>query len=337
MEGANTGKARILPFPGRKATLPAMNEFELIEHYFRGWRGSHPDLILGQGDDCLIWHPRRTTVMSIDTAVAGRHFPEAATGAQAAQRAFLPALSDLAAMGADPAFFTLALTLPSPIDNTWLDDFARRLSELSEHYGLVLAGGDTTSGPCRVISIQMHGLVDAPLRRDGVQPDDDLWVSGFPGRAAAALPAVLNPARASVPEDWLTAYWSPQLRIELGQRLVGLASAAIDVSDGLVADCGHLAKASGLDLQIETSMLPQAPSFRGQPEDQVRSWILSGGDDYELAFTAAPGQRDAITALAATLDLPLTRIGQAQAGDGQVLIRHNGEALTLSETGFQHF
>lgn len=326
-----------MPFPDHEATLSAMNEFELIEHYFRGWRGSHPDLILGQGDDCLIWHPRRATVMSIDTAVEGRHFPAQATGAQAAQRAFLPALSDLAAMGADPAFFTLALTLPSPLDNAWLDDFARRLSELSEHYGLVLAGGDTTSGPCRVISMQMHGLVDAPLRRDGVQPDDDLWVSGFPGRAAAALPAVLNPARASVPEDWLTAYWSPQPRIELGQRLVGLASAAIDVSDGLAADCGHLTKASGLDLLIETSMLPQAPSFQGHPEDQVRSWILSGGDDYELAFTAAPGQRDAITALAATLDLPLTRIGQAQAGDGQVLIRHNGEALALSEAGFQHF
>ncbi|MEX0622614.1 MAG: thiamine-phosphate kinase, partial [Saccharospirillum sp.] len=321
----------------REATLPAMNEFELIEHYFRGWRGSHPDLILGQGDDCLIWHPRRATVMSIDTAVEGRHFPAQSSGAQAAQRAFLPALSDLAAMGAEPAFFTLALTLPGPMDDAWLDAFARRLSELSEHYGLVLAGGDTTSGPCRVISLQMHGLVDAPLRRDGVQPDDDLWVSGFPGRAAAALPSVLNPAQASAPVDWVAAYWSPEPRIELGQRLVGLASAAIDVSDGLAADCGHLARASGLNLLIETSMLPQAPSFQGYPEDQVGSWILSGGDDYELAFTAAPGQRDAITALAAMLNLPLTRIGRAQTGDGQVLIRHNGEAHTLSKTGFQHF
>lgn len=314
-----------------------MNEFELIEHYFRGWRGAHPDLVLGQGDDCLIWHPRRPTVMSIDTAVAGRHFPEAATGAQAAQRAFLPALSDLAAMGAEPAFFTLALTLPGPIDHTWLEAFAGRLRELSEHYGLVLAGGDTTSGPARVISLQMHGLVDAPLRRNGVQPNDDLWVSGFPGRAAAALPAVLNPARASAPADWLAAYWSPEPRLELGQRLVGLASAAIDVSDGLAADCGHLAKASGLALLIDTDKLPQAPSFRGYPEDEVLSWILTGGDDYELAFTAAPGQREAIAALAATLNVPLTRIGQAQTGDGQALIRHNGEALALSETGFQHF
>lgn len=314
-----------------------MNEFELIAHYFRGWRGDHPDLILGQGDDCLIWHPRRATVMSIDTAVGGRHFPEAATGAQTAQRAFLPALSDLAAMGAEPAFFTLALTLPSPIDHAWLAAFASRLRELSEHYGLVLAGGDTTSGPARVISLQMHGLVDAPLRRSGVQPNDDLWVSGFPGRAAAALPAVLNPARASAPDDWLAAYWSPEPRLELGQRLIGLASAAIDVSDGLAADCGHLAKASGLTLVIDTGKLPQAPSFRGCSEDKVLSWVLSGGDDYELAFTAAPGQRDAIAALAATLNLPLTRIGQAQTGDGQALIRHNGEAYPLSETGFQHF
>lgn len=314
-----------------------MTEFELIEHYFRGWPGSHPDLILGQGDDCLIWHPRRATVMSIDTAVEGRHFPEQSTGAQAAQRAFLPALSDLAAMGAEPAFFTLALTLPSPLDDVWLADFANRLRELSEHHGLVLAGGDTTSGSCRVISLQMHGLVDAPLRRNGVQPNDDLWVSGFPGRAAVALPAVLNPIEQSVPPDWLAAYWTPQPRIELGQRLVGLASAAIDVSDGLAADCGHLARASGLDLLIDTALLPQAPSFQGCPEDQLLAWILSGGDDYELAFTAAPVHREAMTALAATLDLPLTRIGQAQAGDGKVLIRHNGEALTLSETGFQHF
>lgn len=314
-----------------------MNEFELIEHYFRGWRGAHPDLILGQGDDCLIWHPRRPTVMSIDTAVAGRHFPETATGAQAAQRAFLPALSDLAAMGAEPAFFTLALTLPSPIDHTWLEAFAGRLRELSEYYGLVLAGGDTTSGPARVISLQMHGLVDAPLRRNGLQPNDDLWVSGFPGRAAAALPAVLNLARALAPADWLAAYWAPEPRLELGQRLIGLASAAIDVSDGLAADCGHLAKASGLTLVIDTDKLPQAPSFRDYPEEEVLSWILSGGDDYELAFTAAPGQRDAIAALAAILNVPLTRIGQAQTGDGQALIRHNGEAHALSETGFQHF
>jgi thiamine-monophosphate kinase len=314
-----------------------MNEFELIEHYFRGWHGSHPDLILGQGDDCLIWHPNRMTVMSIDTAVEGRHFPVHATGAEAAQRAFLPALSDLAAMGAEPAFFTLALTLQSPADAAWLDSFAGRLRQLSEHYGLVLAGGDTTSGQGRIISLQMHGLVDAPLRRDGVQPDDDLWVSGFPGRAAAALPAVLNPAGQRPSPDWLQAYWSPQPRVELGQRLIGLASSAIDVSDGLVADCGHLAKASGLDLVIDTGRLPRAPSFQSLPDEEVRSWILTGGDDYELAFTAEPAQREALTKLAASLDIPLTRIGQAQAGDGRTLIRHNGDYQTLAENGFQHF
>lgn len=314
-----------------------MNEFDLIAHYFRGWRGDHPDLVLGQGDDCLIWHPRRPTVMSIDTAVEGRHFPETATGAQAAQRAFLPALSDLAAMGAEPAFFTLALTLPDPLDQPWLEAFASRLRELGEHYGLVLAGGDTTSGPARVISLQMHGLVDSPLQRDGAQPEDDLWVSGFPGRAAAALPAVLNPARTSVPADWLAAYWCPEPRLELGQRLIGLASAAIDVSDGLAADCGHLANASGLTLLIEADKLPLAPSFSGYPEEEIVNWILSGGDDYELAFTAAPGQRHAIAQLAKTLNLPLTRIGRAQTGDARVLIGHNGQTQTPSETGFQHF
>jgi thiamine-monophosphate kinase len=314
-----------------------MNEFELIEHYFRGWHGSHPDLILGQGDDCLIWHPNRTTVISIDTAVEGRHFPIHATGAEAAQRAFLPALSDLAAMGAEPAFFTLALTLPSPADAAWLESFAGRLRELSEYYGLVLAGGDTTSGPGRVISLQMHGLVDAPLRRDGAQPDDDLWVSGFPGRAAAALPSVLNPAGPTASPDWLQAYWLPQPRLELGQRLIGLASSAIDVSDGLVADCGHLAKASGLDLVIDTGLLPRASSFNSVQDEQVRSWVLAGGDDYELAFTAAPEYRETLIKLAGLLDIPLTRIGQAQAGDGRTLIRHNGHFQTLAGNGFQHF
>ncbi len=314
-----------------------MTEFELIERCFSGWRLHDSGLLVGQGDDCLVWQDDAPLAMSIDTAVAGRHFPLDATPAQVAQRAFLPAVSDLAAMGATPAFFTLALTLPTPLDDSWLLAFSTRLRELAEQYRLVLAGGDTTSGPCTVISIQVHGRVRQPILRSGAREGDDVWVSGQTGLAAAALPKVLNPASADVPEAWLAKYWQPEPRLALGEALVNLASAAIDVSDGLVADLGHIATASGITIRIETEHVPVDNTMIERYGETAWHYILAGGDDYELAFTAPPEQRSSLQRLAEQLALPLTRIGRVEAGDASVQIRHNGRPVRLDQAGFQHF
>ncbi|PTY38224.1 thiamine-phosphate kinase [Saccharospirillum sp. MSK14-1] len=315
-----------------------MTEFELIESCFRSGTVRDASLMVGNGDDCLVWHDAAPLAMSIDTAVAGRHFPEDASPERVAQRAFLPALSDLAAMGATPAFFTLALTLPTPIDEHWTRRFAQRLVTLADHYGLVLAGGDTTSGPARVISLQMHGRIAQPLTRSGVLVGDEVWVSGQPGRAAAALPAILDGREADVPGDWLDAYWQPQPRLSLGQQLVGIANAAIDVSDGLVADLTHLARASHLNIELAVEHLPVAPSLSERLGfDDAIAKVLAGGDDYELAFTAPAERHNELLELSQQLALPLTCIGRAQAGDATVSIRHNGKDYRSSWPGFTHF
>lgn len=327
----------ILSFSPPGATLPAMTEFELIKRCFSGWSLSDPGLIVGQGDDCLVWRDSAPLAISIDTAVAGRHFPVDATPARVAQRAFLPAVSDLAAMGAKPAFFTLALTLPADVDDDWLLAFGERLRELSEQWGLVLAGGDTTAGPGLVMSVQVHGRVHQPLLRSGARPGDDVWVSGATGLAAAALPTILGASRAEVPEHWLTAYWQPVPRIELGLGLVGLATSAIDVSDGLAADLGHIATASGVRIEIDCEQLPMEAELQSRLGERVWETVLAGGDDYELAFTAPADRREAVLALSRSLALPLTRIGRVGAGDATVRIRHNGRPVVLGRGGFQHF
>lgn len=315
-----------------------MTEFELIEACFR--RGSVHDasLIVANGDDCLVWQDTAPLAMSIDTAVAGRHFPEHASPEQVAQRALLPALSDLAAMGAKPAFFTLALTLPTPLNLDWTQRFAQRLLQLSDHHGLVLAGGDTTAGPTRVISVQVQGRVSQPLTRSGATVGDEVWVSGQPGRAAAALPALLAGREANLPDDWLNAYWQPEPRLSLGQSLLGLASAAIDVSDGLVADLTHLARASQRHIELALEQLPLASGLRERLGfDEAIAKVLAGGDDYELAFTAAPQRHHDLLALSRQLTLPLTCIGRVVPGDASVTIRHNGEPFRSSWPGFSHF
>lgn len=314
-----------------------MTEFELIERCFSGWSLSDPGLLVGQGDDCLVWQDPAPLAMSIDSAVAGRHFPVDATPEQVAQRAFLPAVSDLAAMGAEPAFFTLALTLPAVVDDTWLLAFGRRLRELAGQWGLVLAGGDTTAGPCTVISVQVHGRVRDPLLRSGARPGDDVWVSGQTGLAAAALPYVLDPNHPPAPEAWLAAYWQPEPRIALGQELVGVATSAIDVSDGLAADLGHLARASGVHIDIACEQIPIEAELDARLGDRLWDAVLTGGDDYELAFTAPPEQRRRLSDISEALSLPLTRIGGVAAGDAGVQIRHNGRPVNLARGGFQHF
>lgn len=314
-----------------------MTEFELIQHCFTNWPITHPSIVLGQGDDCLLWQSNEPLAISIDTAVQGRHFPDWASGAQVAQRAFLPALSDLAAMGATPAFFTLALTLPAPLNEAWLMDFSGRLKQLATDYQIALAGGDTTAGPVPVISIQVQGTVQQALKRSAARSGDDVWISGYTGLAAAAIQALLNDRYADIPDAWQQAYWQPQPRITLGQSLIGKAHAAIDVSDGLWADLAHIARASQVHIELEAEQLPVHASLEGLPQNRVFELMLTGGDDYELAFTAAEAQREAIVQLSKQSGLSLTRIGKAKAGDDRVSVVHNGKPLALDHQGFEHF
>lgn len=317
-----------------------MGEFELIRHYFaaapcaQGGDG----VVRGIGDDCalLALPAGEQLAVSTDTLVAGVHFPESCDAFLLGQRALAVSASDLAAMGATPLAFTLALTLPAAED-IWLAEFARGLQLMAQNCSLALVGGDTTRGPLS-LTLTVFGRVPAgqALTRCGAQVGDLLCVGGSLGDGAGALPLVLGQrtAAAELAEPLLARYWSPQPQLALGQALRGRATAALDISDGLLADCGHIAKASGVALQVEQARLPLSPAllaFAG--ERQALACALSGGDDYRLAFTLPP-------ALLADLqaDWPEVRaIGRVLAGNGVQLLDGAGRLVAPPHSGYQHF
>jgi thiamine-monophosphate kinase len=317
-----------------------MGEFELIRHYFaaapcaQGGDG----VVRGIGDDCalLALPAGEQLAVSTDTLVAGVHFPESCDAFLLGQRALAVSASDLAAMGATPLAFTLALTLPAAED-IWLAEFARGLQLMAQNCSLALVGGDTTRGPLS-LTLTVFGRVPAgqALTRCGAQVGDLLCVGGSLGDGAGALPLVLGQrtAAAELAEPLLARYWSPQPQLALGQALRGRATAALDISDGLLADCGHIAKASGVALQVEQARLPLSPAllaFAG--ERQALAYALSGGDDYRLAFTLPP-------ALLADLqaDWPEVRaIGRVLAGSGVQLLDGTGRLVAPPHSGYQHF
>ncbi|MBP8924312.1 MAG: thiamine-phosphate kinase [Pseudomonadales bacterium] len=294
----------------------ALTEFGLITRYFEAPRFAvAPDcgVVLGIGDDAAILRPPpgQDLVVSIDTLVAGVHFPPAMAPEHIGHRALAVNLSDLAAMGAQPLWFTLALTLPEA-DADWLEGFSRGLAALAQRSGIALVGGDTTRGPLS-ITIQVHGCV-APgtaLRRDGAQPGDDVHVSGVPGSAALGLQRVL--AGHGPEDEQARIFLYPEPRIALGLRLRGIASAAIDVSDGLLADAGHIAARSRVRIVLASERLPLCAGCEAPVALQL---CLAGGDDYELCFTASPLRRDAIAGIASALELRCTRIGEVLPGEG---------------------
>lgn len=317
-----------------------MGEFELIRRYFaaapcaQGGAG----VVLGIGDDCalLALPAGEQLVVSTDTLVAGVHFPDACDAFLLGQRALAVSASDLAAMGATPLAFTLALTLPSASE-TWLAEFARGLQQMAENCSLALVGGDTTRGPLS-LTLTVFGRVPSgqALLRSGAQVDDLLCVGGELGDAAGALPLVLaqRDATPEVAEPLLARYWSPQPQLALGQALRGRATAALDISDGLLADCGHIANASQVALHIELARVPLSAALRAfAGEQQARLCALGGGDDYRLAFTLPP-------ALLADLqaDWPEIRvIGRVQAGTGVELLDAAGQPIEPPRGGYQHF
>lgn len=315
-----------------------MNEFQLIARYF-DWPASNAEL--GVGDDAALVSiaPGKQLAISADMLVEGRHFFADVDPDCLGRKALAVNLSDMAAMGAIPRWFTLALALPQ-VDTRWLEAFSRGLRAMAEEHGVTLIGGDTTCGPL-TISIQIMGEVEAgaALLRSGGLPGDDLWVSGPLGAAAAAV--MHRQGRIVLPTDVFAQCEVrldlPVPRVALGRQLRGLASAALDISDGLLADAGHLCERSGCGAQIELSRVPCPEEIGNLPPDLLQEAILAGGDDYELCFSAPEIQRDAIEALKATTGLALTRVGKLVAGQGIQVLDACGKPLTLSHAGFDHF
>ena len=269
--------------------------------------------------------------------VCDRHFMADAPPASVGYKALAVNLSDLAAMGARPLAFTLAIALPR-VDEAWLEAFSRGMFELADQSACELIGGDTTCGPL-TISITALGEVPAgaALRRDAGQPGDDLWVSGALGGAAFAVREALAARPLPVGHPALERMERPQPRLALGMALRHLARAAIDLSDGLASDLGHVLSRSRLGAELDWTTIPVEPCLSGLAEADRQALALAGGDDYELLFSAASENRVAIAALGERLGVPLTRIGVLTAGSGLRIRDARGHTLTLSSGGFDHF
>jgi len=317
------------------------SEFDIIRRYF-----TRPvkRALLGAGDDCALIAQEPGTVMAVSTdmLVEGRHFFAGANAAELGHKALAVNLSDLAAMGATPRYATLALALPEA-DETWLAGFARGFFALADAFGVELIGGDTTRGP-RTISITVIGVVPSALalRRDGARAGDDLWLSGSTGDAALGLAHLHGRIRLAdaTLAHCLRRLHAPAPRVGLGLALRALASSAIDVSDGLAADVGHIGERSGVAIELRYADLPRSPALAACADERLlQECLLAGGDDYELAFTALPASRARLAALAAESGLPLTRIGSVSAGAaGLVSVRDaSGHPLQLEHRGFDHF
>jgi len=305
-----------------------VGEFELIARHFSAF-GRGPGVSLGVGDDAAILSVPEgcELVASVDTLVEGVHFPDDTFPEDIGYRCVAVAASDLAAMGARPLAMTLALTLPDA-DDFWLHAFSEGLGQASTAFRLPLVGGDTTRGPC-VISVQVFGVVEcgAALLRSGAQPGDAVFVSGTLGDAAAGLALLQSrwQPEAVQGEYLLDRYYRPTPRLVLGEKLSGIASAAVDVSDGLIQDLGHIAAASGCAVEIQAAALPLSAALRSHPDRQQQlAWALGGGDDYELCITVP-------------VDLlppeGFTRIGSVTEGQGV----RCADASIPEQPGYTHF
>lgn len=329
-----------------------MGEFDLIARYFtRPQLSAHyPQVRLGVGDDCALLQPRvgEQLAVSTDTLVSGVHFFADVAPRTLGHKALAVNLSDLAAMGAAPLGFTLALTLPQ-VDETWLAEFAAGLHALADAHACPLIGGDTTRGPL-AIGITVLGSVsaDLALRRSGAQVGDDIYISGSVqdglGQARAGLALRLGELALGQADTQhaLQRLECPSPRLALGQGLRGVASSCLDVSDGLLGDLQHILRASGvgavLQAQALLDMAACRPVLPALPQAQALDLMCHGGDDYELLFSAAPAQRAAVANAAQTADCTVQHIGRiVPASQGLQILDAQGRALPLGGGGFQHF
>jgi thiamine-monophosphate kinase len=301
-------------------------------------------VVLGVGDDGALLQPApgHQLVIASDMLVEDRHFLPQADPEALGHKALAVNLSDLAAMGARPLGFTLALALPT-IDDNWLVAFARGLFALADAHHCPLVGGDTTRGPLNLcITVFGEVLPGRALRRDAARAGDELWLSGRTGEARLALAQRRGePWAAAVAPDALALAQQrmdrPTPRLALGQAIAGLAHAAIDVSDGLAGDLGHILRASQVGAEIDWTALPLAPALAALPTKQQRDCALHGGDDYELLFTAAPAAHAQVLAAAAGCGTAVQRIGRLLATPGLQLVDASGQTSPLMARGFDHF
>jgi thiamine-monophosphate kinase len=313
-------------------------EFDLIaRHFTRPVRRA----ALGVGDDCALLQPApgMQLAVSCDMLVEGRHFLSTVSPECLGHKALAVNLSDLAACGAEPLAYTLALALPRA-DDRFLAAFARGLFALADVHGIELVGGDTTAGPLNVC-ITVLGQVPPgqALLRSGARPGDELWVSGTLGDARLALEVFRG--HVVLPGEHFDrvrlAMERPQPRVALGRALRGLASAAIDLSDGLVGDLGHVLQRSSVGAVVEVETLPRSEVIAAQSLAWQHECLLAGGDDYELLFTAAPEQHEAVLAAAAAAGVSVTRCGTITAQPGLRVVDGLGRALEAAWRGFDHF
>lgn len=309
-----------------------MDEFALIRRYFTTLTPPAADVALGIGDDCALLRVPSGMELAVttDTLVAGRHFLPSAQPSDIGWKALAVNLSDLAAMGAEPRWFTLALTLEAA-DDAWLAGFAHGLRELAARHGVALVGGDTTRGPL-AISITAMGLLPAgaALRRSGARAGDAVCVTGTLGDAALALALRGGPLAPGL----RARLDRPEPRVAAGLALRGVAHAVIDLSDGLAGDLAHVLAASGVGATIEAGTLPMSPAFAQHAATDRLALQASGGDDYELCICLPPDQ---VHAARARLDVPLTVIGQVTARPGLRFVDAAGATIDAPSHGFRHF
>lgn len=334
----------------------ALGEFELIARFFSDIKGTDINgcldggnskiVDLSVGDDCALITPpqNQQLAISVDTLVADVHFPGHGDAYFIAQKALRCNLSDLAAMGAEPLAFTLALSLPNS-DENWLAEFSRGLRDCANEFNIALIGGDTTRNPIPTITIQVMGTlpIGSGLLRSGAKVGDTIYVSGTLGDARAALDYLSTPP-AQITTDqqfYLERYYKASPRIALGIALRRIATAAIDISDGLAADLGHIlersstANKSPIGAEIDLEKLPLSAALKAHP--QAREFALSGGDDYELCFTVPAQFKSQVEKIAKSLSLPLTEIGCIVAGNGLMARDVDGILQPLAQRGYTHF
>ena len=315
-----------------------MSEFDLIRRYFTH---ATPNALLGVGDDAALLRINNgmELVVSTDMLVSGTHFFSDADPFLLGHKTLAVNLSDIAAMGAQPRWATLAISLPD-VNEDWLEKFSAGFFSIARQYGVELVGGDTTRGPLN-LSVTIMGEVPqgAALKRSGAQVGDDVWVSGKLGDAALALAHLQGKVNLS-PDDLALCVLSlhqPVPRVRLGQALLGTANSAIDISDGLLADVGHILQCSGVGADIQFDALPVSAAQHALPPSLMQHCVLSGGDDYELCFTAAATQRGVVENISQHLNLPLTRIGVIVLKSGCTVRTAQGNVINIKESGYDHF
>lgn len=317
-------------------------EFELIRKYFQrpAQQDAAQGVLLGIGDDCALLSPvKGQLAVSVDTLVEGVHFPANAPADMIAERALRTNLSDLAAMGASPRWFTLALTLPES-NEEWVANFSRGLFRCADQYGIALIGGDTTRGPLS-LTIQVMGEVEPglALRRDGASPGDFVLVTNTLGDGAAALAAIQSSLEFSSDHSayLFSRFYQPEPQFRAASAIKGLASSALDISDGLVADLNHICEASDVAAIIDVASIPlSAPLISMEDQKQAVLFALTGGDDYQLCFTLPPEYMPELAMKIARGELDASVIGYVAQGSG-VHCELDGQPYAISQQGFQHF